>query len=326
MGVDVKGRLITTMLAVLLGGHGSASANDTAAAYAAGGLVFQRTDAIRMETEILRISRAKIDVDYVFENTTKSDVTTTIAFPLPDVNVADLAHVPVNLPKPDAPNFVGFRVWVDDKEIHPKMEARAFLSDGREITDTLRDLKIDVLSDGLDDDDASRKLVAMGAAAKESDRVIFGWWTAKVTFHWSQTFPAGARVRVRHTYRPVVGSAYRLAMDGGEWCIDSTFQAAYERIHATYQGVPQFDENPVGQWVKYILKTGANWAGPIGKFTLVIEKTDADLISTCPIPGLKLARSGNTFTATTTNFVPNSDLNILFAKANCSATVKCFED
>jgi hypothetical protein len=36
----------------------------------------------------------------------------------------------------------------------------------------------------------------------------FALWSTKATFHWSQTFPAGKRLVVRHRYRPVYGNYY----------------------------------------------------------------------------------------------------------------------
>jgi hypothetical protein len=67
--------------------------------------------------------------------------------------------------------------------------------------------------------------------------------------------------------------------------------------------------------VQYVLKTGANWRGPIGRFELQIDKGGADLVSTCPIPGLSLQRAPYGFNAVVKDYTPSSDLDILFVSA-----------
>ncbi len=61
-----------------------------------------------------------------------------------------------------------------------------------------------------------------------------------------------------------------------------------------------------------MLSTGANWAGPIGDFTLKLEKGGAALLSTCPVAGLTLKREGSAFVARAKDFTPKADLNIIF--------------
>ena len=65
-----------------------------------------------------------------------------------------------------------------------------------------------------------------------------------------------------------------------------------------------------------MLKTGANWQGAIGRFELQIDKGGADLISTCPIPGLTLQRAPYGFNAVATDYLPVSNLDILFASSH----------
>jgi hypothetical protein len=63
--------------------------------------------------------------------------------------------------------------------------------------------------------------------------------------------------------------------------------------------------------IQYILRTGANWAGPISDFTLQIDKGSADnLVSFCA-EGVK--KTGpTTFEVKATDFWPERDLDILF--------------
>lgn len=60
-------------------------ANDTVSQVDAGGLVIGTTNAISMDDELLQISPKKIQVRATFLNHTTQDITTTVAFPVPDV-------------------------------------------------------------------------------------------------------------------------------------------------------------------------------------------------------------------------------------------------
>ncbi len=60
-----------------------ATANDTIANFAAGGLTFSRTDAVGIESEDLFLSTMEVRVTYRFRNLTAQDVDGTVAFPMP---------------------------------------------------------------------------------------------------------------------------------------------------------------------------------------------------------------------------------------------------
>ena len=65
--------------------------------------------------------------------------------------------------------------------------------------------------------------------------------------------------------------------------------------------------------IDYILRTGANWSGPIGQFHLTVDKGDAgSLVSFC---GQGVKKTGDTkFEMTKTNFSPDGDLAVLILK------------
>jgi hypothetical protein len=63
----------------------SRSANDTLAAIGVGGLVFQKSTDIEMLSEELFVSLDQIVVNYRFRNNASDDVTTVVAFPLPEI-------------------------------------------------------------------------------------------------------------------------------------------------------------------------------------------------------------------------------------------------
>jgi len=69
------------------------------------------------------------------------------------------------------------------------------------------------------------------------------------------------------------------------------------------------------QTVHYILKSGANWKGPIQKFKLtLVKRTPKDKISLC-MPDTEKA-SPTTFVVERTDFTPTEDLQVLFVPAN----------
>jgi hypothetical protein len=156
-------------------------------------------------------------------------------------------------------------------------------------------------------------------------------WTTKVRFHWSQTFPPGKRVEVRHRYRPVYGSFYNPNNDprtritkndqklGGQWCFDQRFNAAELRLLDRHYEAAVKDKsagNVNYENVQYVLKTGANWQGSIGHFELQIDKGGSDLASACPIPGLQLQRAPYGFNAVANDYTPTTDLDILFVSGS----------
>ena len=73
--------LITTLALVPVQSH----ANDTTAELATGGLIFTKSDDIEMRSEDLFISMKEIRVQYKFFNRSNRDLTTQVAFPMPDL-------------------------------------------------------------------------------------------------------------------------------------------------------------------------------------------------------------------------------------------------
>jgi hypothetical protein len=161
-------------------------------------------------------------------------------------------------------------------------------------------------------------------AGKGPERHLSARWTLRTTYYWEQTFPAKAETVVEHRYRPSVGATVQTfladpanAMEEGfdefrrKYCIDKSFYAAVERARraAKEQSGPPFSE----ERIEYILRTGANWAGPIKEFRLVVDKGDTgSLVSFC---GEGVKRIGPTrFEMRKSDFIPERDLSILILK------------
>jgi hypothetical protein len=130
-----------------------------------------------------------------------------------------------------------------------------------------------------------------------------------VTHHWEQVFPKDRPVSIAHEYVPVAGGFFTpgaekdAAFDkemADKYCVGPKLLEAMRKRGQQYLWA-----------VHYILKTGANWKGPIKRFKLTIAKqSPKDKVSVC-LPDTKRA-SDKTFEVVRQDFVPTDDLRILF--------------
>jgi len=98
---------------------------------------------------------------------------------------------------------------------------------------------------------------------------------------------------------------YRAFLD--RFCVDDSFLAGVRnRMKAENAEYPPFWESRVA----YVLTTGGNWAKPIGRFRLVVDKGAAEnLVSFCATGVRKI--SDTQFEVTRENWRPDRDLEIL---------------
>ena len=139
----------------------------------------------------------------------------------------------------------------------------------------------------------------------------------KVTHHWMQTFPAGEPLAVVHEYKPAVGgeAGFYFGSDTRksrikQYCIDPDMVKWLDK-----QMKDNYTMSVSPNFVHYILKTGANWKGPIGKFRLTLKKQNAtDKLSFCGT-GVKKV-DDKTFVMEKTNFTPKDNLYVMFIHQN----------
>ena len=171
-----------------------------------------------MRSEDLSISAKEIVVRYRFFNRAAQDVTTTVAFPMPDI-VWDGPDTNIAVPAPDSPNFLDFRTTIDGQPVAAENEQKAFAK-GVDITARLAALGVPLAPqsdktwkalDALNSADQDALVKAEIAIPDDYDAGK-GWehhlapnWTLKSSFFWTQTFPAGRELAVEHRYRPSVG-------------------------------------------------------------------------------------------------------------------------
>ncbi len=315
---------VSAVLAVLLLALAPrALANDGVAGLGVGGLVLQQTDRVRMVSEDLYVSPDRVRVTYRFRPLDDAGLETIVAFPLPPIPVNNRDET-VGMAEPPVKNpldVVRFRVRVDGRRIRPLMAVRAFTEKG-DITDLLAEYGIRPY-DWPDYEAFERRLKALPAEALKKleeagairrlspDYMDYGW-KLQITYFWRQSFPAGRDTRIEHEYVPIAGQFF-YSPENDRWavkryCIDSGTMRGIRRM-IRRQG--QDRSLLAATQIEYILTTANTWAGPIGRFRLVIDKKRRDSIVTLCWKGLKRI-SPTRFESVKQDFRPRRDLEILF--------------
>lgn len=306
-------------------------ANDSSSFIGTGGIEYLKNPHISMLSEDLYISKQQIRVAYQLKNQSKQDIHETILFPLPilerfyDSDFADTAAL-----------VKSFKVQVNGQNLQPDIHVRAFMhphtpqgaKTGKPV-DVTESLKKCGFSDtelmapwtehppnlqlyeklSRCDNPKIRKLTA--ARNPQEDTSEISPWASQIIYSWRQTFKAGSITEVKHQYTPLVGSSVHFdARKNKEnafytaYCIDDNFRRKMKAGGKNY---------PAHRALSYILTTGANWAGPIGRFTLTIERDPNELVSLCWDKSLKKV-GANHFRAVKHHFTPTRDLDIIFAE------------
>lgn len=319
----------------------NASANDSSAAVGVGGLELRQNDAISMDSEDLFISRERVKVKYRYTNRSNRDVETLVSFPLPSIPWGIGPHLSEQ-GYPDW-NNLRFSTKVDGKVATLSRVDRVEVG-GKDVSARLKQLGWPVaywedyeFMEKLIDLPENQKAAALkeGLLRRPSDdpKAVEPAWQLITHITRKQIFPAGKTVTVEHEYVPVAGGSvggalvaeYRNNPDmrftdyAKQYCIDKAFLKGFDRIYAAklksfnakgpeYSGIPHMEH-----WVSYVLKSGANWKGPIKDFRLVIDKEKpGNLLSFCGTGVKKI--SPTQFEMRKTNFNPNTDIDILIVE------------
>ena len=316
-----------------------ALANDGFGGLSATGLTFDQTDAVAMEEEQLFIGIDKIAVDYVFRNLTDADVTGEVIFPMPPIPVWRESdwNLPADL---DRANLVAFTAVVDGREVAVSVDRIAVVEpewqEGRPLSFQYDTPGADVTADlarlgiplTLDDAKVTQALTALTPEQKAEatalglasfdDGYTYATWSVILRYHWTQTFPANAVVKISHEYENRSGGGLFGWTEPPEeymqsyidqYCIDAGTSKAMMKALQNPQG-DEFGNYGTAYNISYVLRTANSWAGPIGKFTLTLDKGDPkNVISLCA-NGVK--KTGpTTFVVEKTNYSPDRDLEVL---------------
>ncbi|MEA3031077.1 MAG: hypothetical protein QOG13_2402 [Sphingomonadales bacterium] len=311
----------------------AAMANDSSAEKAAGGLVLRQNRDIDMVSEDLFVSAEQVRVRYVFRNRAPRAQRVTVAFPMPDRDLAYEMDSEVSYPD-------DFRTIVDGRPVGMEVERKAMVG-GVDRSAELARLGIPVapprgeragfLADAIGrlPAAAQQRLAQAGlidaASLADPSHQVLPMWTVRETWYWDQIFPAGRALNVEHRYRPGVGgtagvplatAGYRNGEDGrreqADYCTDAAFLAALDRM--TRRAERDRASYPMEQRIRYILTTGGNWRAPIGDFRLVVDKGRPDAIVSFCGEGVRRI-SPTQFEVRHRNWRPDRDLAILIVSA-----------
>jgi hypothetical protein len=340
-----RARFGFAFLAVLALSGATARADDSTATLKAGGLALEKTNKIALVSEDLYLSPTAVKVSYRFRNLTDAVYETIVAFPMPDVTGS--VDMMVAIPDPARGNFLRFVARVDGKQVDSEVEQRAFLTDpGKpdvEITERLKNLGVQLVPTTEAAGAALSALSAPQRKALADAGIVYPldvdvgkgahveWvplWTLRSKFWRKQVFPARKDLLVEQTYTPGTGSQSSLTFGAPDlgaaqvshyretYCTDGPFtsavQSVYRNANAPNPKVGAFEE-----YLSYVIKSGANWAGPIGNFRLVVDKEDPQtLVSFC---GDGVRKIGPTsFEMIAKDYTPQRDIDVLFIKIHLS--------
>jgi hypothetical protein len=321
----------SSMLLLLCSAAGSV-ANDSSAELSVGGLLLTRSADVSLESEDLNISPDIVSVRYRFLNKTAKRVSLTIAFPLPDIDLSEAENY--SIPRIDRANFVGFETKVDGKRVDFTINQRAILG-SQDVSSIIRSAGLPLLPAGLDparysllSNDLREQLIQQGLLLKsgtdEQDRQLYQpGWTVRTAAVWRQTFEPNRAVVVEHRYHTSLGISFDTILRKGlrqnkamasevnryreDYCISDGFLASLDRLSGNAEAnIAKIQERRIS----YVLKTGANWAGPIRDFKLTVDRQRPDrLVSFCL--GQTRTPSPTVTEFTAKNFTPRDDLKIL---------------
>jgi hypothetical protein len=313
-------------------GYSPLFANDSSAELSVGGLVFTRSADVSLEAEDLAISPDIITVRYRFINQSPKPVTLTVAFPVPDLDLSEGDNFAI--PSNDAANFLGFATKVDGKPIDFTIHQSAFLGT-QDISAALKKLSVPLLPIGpqqgslSDLPEATRQQLIMQGLLQpngndERGRQLYEpTWTVKTAAVRQQTFPPNRPVLVEHRYHTSLGISFDTVLRKGlrqnkamaaeiaryrkDYCVSDAFLASLDKLAGSAEAnTAKVQERRIS----YVLKTGANWAGPIKDFRLTVDKQKPDrLVSFCADNVKPI--SPTVAESTAKDFTPDKDLKIL---------------
>ncbi len=331
-------RIYFVLLAATLLLAPSVQANDSSSAIGIGGLELTKNDAISMDSEDLYLSQDKVLVKYRFTNTTDKDVETLVTFPLPAIPTEIQGYLG-DQSYPDWSDF-GFKTTVEGKPVTFET-TQVVEANGHNVAARLKELGWPVqywTSEAEDFFDSLQKLpldqkkayIAEGLLKMRDGEgnYVDPTWQVATRITRKQIFPAGKTVSVEHSYDPQAGGSVggMLEKDSRKeayfkeyadaYCVDKPFLKSFDRIRYAVRKDKDGEDISgfyVETWLNYILKSGANWKGPIKNFRLVVDKGSANnLVSLC-MPGIRKI-SPTQFEVVKKDFEPTTDIEILIVR------------
>lgn len=331
----------------------SAKANDTLASVKSGEIVYKVSHDVEMQKEVLTISPEEVSVSYEFFNHANHEITAEVAFPLPTMTpyseiwdeqyfaykkleryteeeTSSLASVL------EARPFLNFKRTVDGESYGYLSKVVALLPDGKDITKLLAKNRIPLSRAfllGIQEESWLDRNPALKEKVKKLgllDEKGMPRWQDHTIFYWTQRFPPQKKSLVTHTYKPATGYYWAYLQGKGKSLEDLSLAEA-KLTWKEFCPRPEFEKTILGLFqnnassnvpqvrriavVDYVLKTGANWKGPIKDFTLKVKPLTGMIATFCAPQGAAYTQDAQgVLSLHLTNFKPQEDLHILFVK------------
>ncbi|MBA4749869.1 MAG: DUF4424 family protein [Alphaproteobacteria bacterium] len=331
----------------------SAKANDTMASVKSGEIEYKVSHDIEMQKEELTLSPEEISVVYEFFNHASHEIKAEVAFPLPTMTpyseiwdeqyfaykklerfteeeTSTLASVL------EARPFLNFKRTVDGESYGYLSKVVALLPSGKDITALLSQNQVPLSRAfllGIQEEswlDKNPKLKEKIKKLNLLDDKGMPKWQDHTIFYWTQYFPAQKKSRATHTYKPATGY-YWASPQGKVASLDQVLLADKTLLWKEFCPSPDFEKEVLGLFqgddtpqehqtrriavVDYMLKTGANWRGPIADFTLKIVPPAGMVATFCAPEGVSYTEDAQgALTLHLQNFKPQEDLHVLFVK------------
>ncbi|SET16262.1 DUF4424 family protein [Thorsellia anophelis] len=289
-------------------------ANDTAYGSRNGTIELLQTKDISIEYEILYISPTLITVDYLFKNKSNQDITVDVAFPMPPAYFGMSDYNPVK----------NYSLYINNKEVSPILKSIFKTKSGVDITEEMigygwtKTELMEYIEESYLSNGSYIGAHKISPRWIIEDSVSLGL-IIQDYYTWTQTFPAGELIHIKHQYEPSYTSgvprsvgeilkSFSYDNDNFNFCLESDKQIELDsKLDKDHQGY----EYAI---VDYILTTANNWDGPIKHFNLIIDKSNKDSLVFLCFDGKLKRETPTQFSFNAIDFIPKEDLSILFLK------------
>jgi Domain of unknown function (DUF4424) len=295
-----------------------AGAAETTTELPAGSVVFVGAGQVATDSENVVLRRDSIRISSTLRGIDLRDRPVLMAFALPDIDMAALEGAAVSVLSYDpanATNFVGFWVRADGADVQLEVEQRALALGVIDVTAALvrHGVPLYPLTNDVPDILTALSPEARGELLAQSltqlnDGQYEPLWTLKSAFHWRQVMPASRTLQLTFGYQPVAGSGAwtedTASALTARFCVDNDQAVALTRRATAGATV-------TAHWVHFQPGASGHLRGPIGEYTVDIEKTNEQtVIATCR-EGFKISASG-TLQFRANNHVVDDDVIVVF--------------
>ena len=307
----------------------------------AGGIISLQAAPLSISKEQLTISPDHVSADYIFRNDTPSEITTTMAFLVPNYTL-DFQRDQLR-----RQSFSDTEFQIDGQVTSFNVEIRALLH-GQDLTEQLKKAGVDIATYGHyaqgspDLHHLSHKefkqLVALGlySLSTKTDANPTPKWTVSKRFVHDVTFTPGLPVRMEISYTPtpgIIDSIFAQPQGSVPQGADNPAPAALDTIGPdTLAEMNSVCTNPalttiLKKWmtsaqrnvgltyVDFFLTGNLAWKTPVQDFTLEVDIPTAppggqSIPTFCWDGGPIQQTSATLWTAKATNYVPSRDLRV----------------